>query len=57
MKRKDFIKLLEAKGWYFKRNGGSHDIYTDGKSTESVPRHREIDEELAKVIIKRRGLK
>lgn len=57
MKRRDLIKLLEQNGWWFKRDGGDHDIYTDGKNREAVPRHREIDEGLAKAIIKRRGLK
>ena len=32
MKRKDLIKLMEKNGWYFKRRGGNHDIYTDGKT-------------------------
>lgn len=57
MKRKDFIKLLEANGWSFKRSGGNHDIYSNGKETLAVPRHKEIKENLAKAIIKRRGLK
>ncbi len=57
MKRKDFIKLFEKNGWYLKRSGANHDIYTDGKATEPIPRHNEINETLAKVIIKRRGLK
>lgn len=56
-KRTDLIKLLEKNGWYFKRNGGGHDIYTNGEQTEPIPRHREIKENLAKIIIKRRGLK
>lgn len=57
MKTKDFIELLEKNGWKFKRHGSNHDIYTKGCERESVPRHREIDEDLAKAIIKRRGLK
>ncbi len=57
MKRKDLIKLLESNGWRFKRNGGGHDIYTDGNNIEPIPRHKEISEELAKTIIKRRNLK
>ena len=57
MKTKDFIELLERNGWKFKRHGSNHDIYTKGGGRESVPRHREIDEDLAKAIIKRRGLK
>ena len=57
MKRRDLLKKLQANGWYFLREGGRHDIYTDGKRTEPIPRHRELDEELAKSIIKKYGLK
>ena len=57
MKRKDLIKLLEQNGWYFKRDGHDHDIYTNGKRIEPIPRHREINEQLAKAIIKKHGLK
>ena len=57
MKRKDLIKLLSDNGWQLKRNGANHDIFTNGKERETIPRHREIDEDLAKAIIKRRGLK
>lgn len=57
MKRSDLIDLLEKNGWQLKRNGTNHDIYTDGKNMEPIPRHREISENLAKAIIKRRGLK
>ena len=57
MKRKDLIKMLENNGWYLKRNGSNHDVYTNGKNTEMIPRHREVKENLAKAIIKRNGLK
>lgn len=57
MKRKDLIKLLSNNGWKLKRNGSNHDIYSNGTYSETIPRHREIDEDLAKAIIKRRGLK
>lgn len=57
MKRKDLIEILERNGWWLKRHGGDHDIYTNGKDREPVPRHKEIDEMLAKAIIRRRGLK
>ncbi|MDO5388187.1 MAG: type II toxin-antitoxin system HicA family toxin [Clostridia bacterium] len=56
MKRKDLIKKFETNGWWLKRSGANHDIYTNGRDTEPVPRHREIKEDLAKAIIKRRGL-
>lgn len=57
MKRKDLIKLLEKNGWYLKRKGGNHDIYTNGKNIEPVSRQVEIKEPVAQAIIKRRGLK
>ena len=57
MKRKDLVKLLEKNGWTFIRHGGDHDVYMKNKTIEMVPRHREIEERLAKAIIKRQGLK
>ena len=39
MKTKDLIALLRRNGWYLKRNGGSHDIYTNGQKSETIPRH------------------
>ena len=57
MKRIDLIKLLEKNDWYLKRNGGNHDIYTNGVDNEPISRQSEIKEDLAKAIIKRRGLK
>jgi mRNA interferase HicA len=56
MKTKDLIDLLERNGWRFKRHGSNHDIYIKGTERESVVRHRETDEELARAIIKRRNL-
>lgn len=56
MKRKDLIKLLENNGWYLKRSGGNHDIYTNGSSIEPIPRHSEVNERLAKAIIKKLGI-
>ena len=57
MKRRDLIKLLERNGWWLKRDGGNHDIYTNGTDNEPVSRQREIKEAGAKAIIRRRGLK
>ncbi len=57
MKTKDLIKLLERNGWMFKRHGANHDIYVKGTERESVVRHKETDEESARSIIKRHGLK
>ena len=57
MKTKDLIALLEKNGWKFKRHGANHDIYVKDGQRESIVRHRETDEELAKAIIRRRELK
>lgn len=57
MKRRDLIALLEKNGWYLVRYGANHDVYTNGKSTETIPRHGEVKEHLARSIIKRNNLK
>lgn len=56
MKQRDLIKKLENAGFVFERHGSNHDVYTRGIEKEEIPRHKEIDERLAKAIIKKRGL-
>jgi len=56
LKRRDLIKRLEDGGFMFERHGGSHDIYIRGTEREEIPRHKEINEKLAKAILRRRGL-
>lgn len=56
MKRRDLIKRLEAAGFRFDRHGGKHDIYKRGRDEEQVPRHTEINEMLAKAILRKWGL-
>ena len=54
MKRRDLIARLENAGCRLLRHGSRHDIYhnpANGKS-EPVPRHSEINELLAKKILK-----
>lgn len=53
MKRRDLEKKLSELGWQFARHGGNHDIWTNGKEFESVPRHNEIKEYLAKKIVRK----
>ncbi len=55
MKRRDLIKRLEEMGCVFVRHGGKHDFYTNFKTKQSqpVPRHNEINENLAKSIIRK----
>lgn len=56
MKRKELIKKLVTNGFVFVRHGGSHDVYRRGDDEEQVPRHSEINEYLAKAIIKKWNL-
>ena len=56
MKRRDLIKKLEKIGFEFVRHGGKHDVYRRGKDLEEIPRHNEINERLAKAILRKWGL-
>ena len=56
MKQADLVKKLEDAGFVFERHGGNHDIYVKGNVRETIPRHREVNERLAKAILKRNRL-
>ena len=56
MKRRDLVKKLERAGFRFVRHGGGHDIYRRGPDEEQVPMHKEINERLAKGILKKWGI-
>ena len=56
MKQRDLIKLFKKAGFEFERHGAEHDVYRRGDDQEEIPRHREINEILAKKLIKRWGL-
>lgn len=56
MRRRDLIKRLVKGGFVFERHGSNHDIYRRGTEIEEIPRHKEINERLAKAILRRRGL-
>lgn len=56
IKRRELLKLFAKAGWYLKRNGSQHDIYTNGVDSEAVPRHPDINERLEKALIKKWGL-
>ena len=53
MKRRELESRLRAQGWSLLRHGGSHDVWTDGERLEYVPRHAEINENLARKILKK----
>jgi mRNA interferase HicA len=52
VKRVDLVRHLEAHGCLLLREGGSHSVFVNGgaRKTSTVPRHREIDEFLARKI-------
>jgi len=54
MKKRVLLKQLENMGCVFIRHGGKHDWYQNPKTkmAQPVPHHREINERLAKHIIK-----
>ena len=54
MKRRDLVARLEEAGCALLRQGGKHDIYNNPKNgrSEPVPRHKEINELLARKILK-----
>ena len=53
MKKNILERKLKDLGWYLLRQGGNHEVWTNGEITEPIPRHREINEILAKKIIKK----
>jgi predicted RNA binding protein YcfA (HicA-like mRNA interferase family) len=55
MKRKELERRLRELGWTLQRHGGRHDVWTnaEGTFTEYVPRHAEINESLARAILRR----
>lgn len=52
MKRVDLVRHLEAHGCYFLREGGNHSVFINPAvpASSTVPRHREINEFLARKI-------
>lgn len=52
MKRKDLERQLTTLGLWLLRHGGKHDIWTNGEDEEQIPRHNEINELLAKKILR-----
>lgn len=52
MKRADLIRHLEAHGCELLREGGRHSVFVNRRTrkTSTVPRHREINDFLARKI-------
>jgi mRNA interferase HicA len=58
VKRSELIRQLEVFGCILHRHGSRHDIYVNPATGQKqpVPRHNEIDDVLAKHILKYLGL-
>jgi len=54
VKRRDLLRHLEQHGCEFLREGGSHTVYVNrtAKKASTVPRHSEINQDLARKICK-----
>ena len=55
MKRRDLERRLRELGWTLQRHGGKHDVWIspDGSFSEYVPRHPDVNERLARAILRR----
>jgi len=58
MKRGDLIRHLESYGCELLREGGNHKVYVNRaeKKVSTIPRHREIDNNLCRKICKDLGI-
>jgi len=58
MKRRDLIQHLENYGCQLLREGGKHSLYVNppNDQTSAVPRHREINDFLARKICRDLGI-
>jgi mRNA interferase HicA len=52
LKRRDLIRHLEAHGCEFLREGADHSVYVNrrARKTSTVPRHRKVNDLLARKI-------
>jgi hypothetical protein len=55
MKRGDLVRKLEGGGCLLMPHGGRHDWYQNAKTgaSQPVPRHREVNDVLAKHILRK----
>jgi predicted RNA binding protein YcfA (HicA-like mRNA interferase family) len=54
VKRRDLVEHLTAHGCVLLREGGNHSVYVNptARKVSTVPRHREINDDLARKICK-----
>ncbi|MEW6756256.1 MAG: type II toxin-antitoxin system HicA family toxin [Candidatus Latescibacterota bacterium] len=51
MRKRDPERALRELGWWLLRQGGRHEVWTNGTEQEVLPRHREIADPLAQRIL------
>jgi predicted RNA binding protein YcfA (HicA-like mRNA interferase family) len=58
MKRRELIRHIEKHGCELLREGAKHTVYVNRKARKSstLPRHREINEDLARKICRDLGI-
>ena len=52
MKKRDLELAISALGYTLERQGGSHEWWSNGSFSFPLPRHREINENTARAIIR-----
>ncbi|NLI76266.1 MAG: type II toxin-antitoxin system HicA family toxin [Candidatus Riflebacteria bacterium] len=59
MKRKEFLQRLQQHGCSLLRHGANHDIFLNPANgrKQPVPRHADIDDQLARHILKHLGFR
>jgi mRNA interferase HicA len=58
VKRRLLIKAIEEAGYNWKRRDGAHDIFVrKGSITLQVPKHKEINNNVARAILDIAGMK
>lgn len=55
MKQKEIIKYIESKGFYLKRNGTKHKVFTNGIKNITVPHSRTMSPGVIHSIMKQAG--
>lgn len=53
MKKKEVVKKLKRAGWWKKREGGNHEVWTNGEMSHILSRHNNIPDKTPKSIIKK----
>jgi mRNA interferase HicA len=56
VQRAELVRYLKANGFSLLREGKKHSIYTNGKRTIPVKRHRTLDRITANELCKQAGL-